>query len=249
MDFLNNLTDEEKAQAEKVLNGYKTQIQALSDEKEKILSKSNQVLDEKKKLQQKFEGVDLDKWNQINQDETINKNREVFDKYGWEGVKKELTDQIGNQFKDSLNEKDTKYTDLEKQKLEIESKYQNMQTQNEVSEAMSKVEGVSQKASKPMKYIVQEEFERDENGKLVTKDKKVGADGNRMGVAEWLSKKETMQNHPYLYEGKSGAGISGGEGQGEGTKMSTEEFNAVYSKLNPQEKMEFLDKMEKEGRI
>ena len=249
MDFLENLPEDQRGKAEEFLNGLQSQIQALSDEKEKLANSKNQVLDEKKKIQQKYEGVDLEKWNQINQDETIKQNKEVFDKYGWEGVKQELEKQIDSRYKDSLAEKDTKYQELEKAKNEIEQKYQDMQTQIEVNEAMGKVEGVNPKAFKPMKYIVQEEFERDENGKLVTKDKKIGADGSRMGLSEWLSKKETLQNHPYLYQGKSGAGISGGEGQGDGTKISSEEFNATYSKLNENEKLEYLDKLEKEGRL
>lgn len=250
MDFLDDIPEDKREAAKNYFEGLQSQLDKLNQEKESLSTSKNTILDEKKKLQDKYNGIDVDKYNKIMNDETFQKNKELFEQHGIEGLKEQLKKEIDEQYKGTLSEKDQAYQEALKERDTISQQMEDIKIENDISAAINEnAEVLNQGIQRPLKGIIKDEFERDEDGRLVTKDKKMGSDGKRMGLNEWLNKKETMKANPWAFKGKSGAGVNGGEGSGDGTKMSKEQFDAEYSKVPPEQKMAWLEKMEKEGRI
>lgn len=255
-DILNNIEDENlksqlQSEVENERSSYQTQIQNLSTEKEKLNSKKEEFADEKRKLKEKFgefENEDLEAFRKLKQDNKFNQYKEDWEKYGIEGVLKQAREEVDSQYKGTLEEKDNELQNTLTEKQKLEQQLQNLTKQNIISKSAQNVEDLQTGAQEFLQYIADQQFELDENGQtLVMKDGKRNSKGEPVTFEEYINSKEAREKHPFIFQGKEGAGVNGGSGGGTGGKMTQEEVAEHLKSFEGAARFEEYNRIKKEG--
>lgn len=254
MDFLKDLPEEQRKQIEDAINSSKTEAQRLQEERDKLLNKNQEVIGEKKTMQQKlqeYQGVNIEEYNKLKSQIENDKYREAFEKFGIEGVEKAIAEREAEKYKSVLTEKEDLYNQALKEKETFQQELDRLKTESEINSTINKLKDtLATESQELIQLVIQRDFERNEEGKLVRKDGKVNSLGQPMSIEDWLNNKETMKIYPSFYKGKSGAGVNGGGNfGGETTKMSPEEFNAHMAKFGPEKQAAEISRLQKEGLI
>lgn len=257
-DHLQNLDEETrnkiKQEVDNERSSYLSELEKERAEKEKVNNKNQETIKEKQKLKEKYgnlENEDIEALMKLKEDKKFQEYNEDFKQYGFEGLKKKVQEELEGQYKSSLEEKDNEKSQIEKERDQLTEQLRDLTKNNIVNQAANQIEDLQKDAQSFLRYMADNEFELDENGEqLVMKNQKRNSKGDPITFEEYLASSEAKEKYGFLFQGKQGAGVSGGAGSSAGGKMTPEQVSQHLDQFgSDQEKVNEYERLKKEGMI
>jgi hypothetical protein len=192
-------------------------VTALADERRLRRDTEKSLIDWKTK----YEGVDVDKYHQLEERVKGLDDADIYDKQGIEVLVQRRTDAMKADHDRQVQAKDREITQLRSQATESDRKWRQDRIKTALLEAVNK-NGVYDKAIDDAVQRGLAVFtDLDEKGQVVAKngeDVVYGKDGiNPLRPDEWIATLKTSGQAPHLWPPSSGGGapaLHGGNGQG-----------------------------------